>query len=121
MADRFSRAEAANDNSFVGLPVFAAAIVSGRPNLTCLVLPSAVITFPFKAARAFCARVYFIVPYLNNANKRQVAGNMARVSPRYLNLAAGSYLALRAAYVMLYINGTSSEWFVVLVVSPPYS
>lgn len=31
MQDRFLRAEAANENSFVGLPLFAAAIVSHDP------------------------------------------------------------------------------------------
>ncbi|GAA5966376.1 hypothetical protein JCM21900_003242 [Sporobolomyces salmonicolor] len=39
-----------------------------------------------------------------------VAGNIARLPTRYLNLFAGGYLASRLLYTLLYVNTTSAAW-----------
>ncbi|KAI9639232.1 uncharacterized protein MKK02DRAFT_29335 [Dioszegia hungarica] len=62
MAQRFLRAEAANDNSHTILPYFAAAVL---------------------------------------------AGNYARLTPRFLNNTVLFFFAARGAYIYFYINGTT--------------
>ncbi|GAA5903010.1 hypothetical protein JCM5296_004515 [Sporobolomyces johnsonii] len=39
-----------------------------------------------------------------------VAGNLARLPTRYLNLFAGGYVASRLLYTLLYVNTTSAAW-----------
>lgn len=43
----------------------------------------------------------------------QIAGNMARLPSSVLNTAAIAYLGFRTAFVLLYVNGTTSERFTV--------
>lgn len=64
MEETYLRAEAANENNFINLPFFAAALV---------------------------------------------AGNVARLTPATLNIAAGVYLGSRVAYTLLYINGNGTN------------
>ena len=84
MEETYLRAEAANENNFVNLPIFAAALVSiiGGPSVGSV---------------------------REDRRSRQVAGNVARLTPNTLNTAAAIYLLSRVAFTLIYINGNGKN------------
>jgi len=101
MQDRFLRAEAANNNSFVGLPLFAGAIVCPLYSLSSSLPP-----FSFSSTRRETESRRILT--------RQIAGNMARIPASTLNAFALTYLGFRTAFVVLYVNGTTSMSYSIL-------